>query len=108
MLNSLHLILALWLRASQVAQLVKDPPAVWRCGFDPWVREIPREEEKATNHAAEGESGMYEPQKGNSKCPLLFSFLRIIWWNESEIIDNWIVGKYSEDFTICQSLLGSI
>ena len=47
MLNSLHLILALWLRASQVAQLVKNPPAVWRCGFDPWVREIPREEEKA-------------------------------------------------------------
>ena len=47
MLNSLHLILALWLQASQVTQLVKNPPAVWRCGFDPWVREIPREEEQA-------------------------------------------------------------
>ena len=27
--------------ASLVAQLVKDPPAMWRPGFDPWVGKIP-------------------------------------------------------------------
>ena len=47
MLNSLHLILVLWLWASQVAQLVKNTPAMWRCRFDLWVREIPQEGEKA-------------------------------------------------------------
>ena len=27
--------------ASLVAQLVKNPPAMWRPGFDPWVGKIP-------------------------------------------------------------------
>ena len=26
---------------SPVAQVVKNPPSVMRCGFDPWVRKIP-------------------------------------------------------------------
>ena len=27
--------------ASLLAQLVKNPPAMWETGFDPWVRKIP-------------------------------------------------------------------
>ena len=32
--------------ASLVAQLVKNPPAMWRPGFDPWVGKIPWRRER--------------------------------------------------------------
>ena len=32
--------------ASLVAQLVKNPPAMWGPGFDPWVRKIPRRRDR--------------------------------------------------------------
>ena len=32
--------------ASPVAQLVKNPPAMWRAGFDPWVGKIPWRRER--------------------------------------------------------------
>ena len=35
--------------ASLVAQLVKNPPAMWRPGFNPWAGEIPLEKGKATH-----------------------------------------------------------
>ena len=34
--------------ASLVAQLVKNPPATWRPGFDPWVGTIPWRRERLT------------------------------------------------------------
>ena len=33
-------------QASLVAQLVKNPPAMWRPGFDPWVGKIPWRRER--------------------------------------------------------------
>ena len=33
-------------RASPVAQLVKNPPAMWETGFDPWVVKIPQRRER--------------------------------------------------------------
>jgi len=49
--------------ASLVAQLVKNPPAVWRPGFDPWVGKIPwRRERLPTPVFWPGEfHGLYSP-----------------------------------------------
>ena len=35
-----YLILTYALWASLVSQLVKNPPAIWESGFDPWVQKI--------------------------------------------------------------------
>ena len=49
--------------ASLVAQLVKNPPATWRPGFDPWVGTIPWRRERLTTPVFwPGEShGLYNP-----------------------------------------------
>ena len=46
-----------------VAQLVKNPPAMWETGFDPWVGTIPwRKERLATPVFQPGEvHGLYSP-----------------------------------------------
>ena len=33
--------MSIFFMASLLAQLVKNPPAMWETGFDPWVRKIP-------------------------------------------------------------------
>ena len=49
--------------ASLVAQLVKNPPAIWRPGFDPWFGKIPwRREQLPTPVFWPGEfRGLYSP-----------------------------------------------
>ena len=59
----------LW--ASLVAQLVKNLPAMWRPGFNPWVWNIPwRRERLPTPVFSPGEfHGLYSPQGHNWTWP---------------------------------------
>ena len=49
--------------ASLVAQLVKNPPAMWRLGFDPWVRKMPWRRERLPTPVFWPEEfhGLYSP-----------------------------------------------
>ena len=63
----IYLLLMQKMRASLVAQLVKNPPAMQRPGFDPWLGKIPQRRERLPTPVFWlGEfHGLYSPQGHN-------------------------------------------
>ena len=60
-----------------MAQLVKNPPAMWRLGFDPWVGKIPwRRERLPIPVFWPGEFAMSHKESDRTEC-LSLSFLPV-------------------------------
>ena len=89
-----------------MAQLVKNPPAMWEPGFDPWVGKIPwRRERLPTSVFWPGEfHGLYSLW-GRKESDATFTFTKGMFYNEQvHYITFSPLGKHTEETSLPEIL----